>query len=221
MPSQRLTIVLGSRSPRRFELLQQIVSADRIEVVPPRSTLEEGFDGLDDWPGLEHRLTQIARTKCDDVLQQTHERRSRQAGDDVAAVVAADTIIVATNQQRRLVVLGQPPEDSAWDSEVRRWFREYYAGKTHTAMTSVCVATLLGQRCERVVSSQVTFHSDVEDWLDWYVATGEPVGKAGGYALQGAGGVFVSRVEGSISNVVGLPLRELLQAFEELGIDVG
>jgi septum formation protein len=56
---------------------------------------------------------------------------------------------------------------------------------------------------------------DVEPWLDWYIATGEPQGKAGGYAVQGAGSVFVTKIEGSYSNVVGLPLEETLALLRE------
>ena len=60
--------------------------------------------------------------------------------------------------------------------------------------------------------------ADLERRLDWYVSTGEPRGKAGGYAIQGAGSLFVTQVQGSVSNVVGLPLEALVEVFEELGI---
>src|SRR5690349_16639017 len=62
--------ILGSRSPRRMELLAQIVPAERITVLPPRSSDEAGFDGLHDWANIEARLREIARTKCDDVVAQ-------------------------------------------------------------------------------------------------------------------------------------------------------
>ena len=104
---------------------------------------------------------------------------------------------------------------------VKFWFREYYAGKAHRAVTALCVATPTGRPIERVVTSEVTFHSDVDRRLDWYLETGEPLGKAGGYAIQGAGSIFVSRVEGSLSNVIGLPLRELMEIFEKLEIGNG
>ena len=63
--------------------------------------------------------------------------------------------------------------------------------------------------------------SDVERHLEWYIGTEEPRGKAGGYAIQGAASIFVSKVAGSLSNVVGLPLECLLEILEELKIDVG
>src|SRR5205085_12507054 len=115
------------------------------------------------------------------------------------------------------LVLGQPPADDSWSAVVAHWFREYYAGKTHQALTALCVQTTRGQAAERIVRTAVTFVADVERRLPWYLATGEPRGKAGGYALQGAGSAFISRVEGSLSNVIGLPLEALLDAFDNLG----
>ena len=57
---------------------------------------------------------------------------------------------------------------------------------------------------------------NVDDWIEWYLDTGEPIGKAGGYAIQGAGSVFVTQVEGSLSNVIGLPLEDTVALFEQL-----
>ena len=71
------------------------------------------------------------------------------------------------------------------------------------------------------MKTEVSFHADVSPWLPWYLSTGESRGKAGGYALQGAGSVFVSKVRGSLSNVIGLPLEELLTVFAELKVNVG
>ena len=92
--------------------------------------------------------------------------------------------------------------------------------RTHWAVSAVCVALPSGKVAERVVRSEVTFVADVETRLEWYIGTEEPRGKAGGYALQGAGSIFISRVEGSHSNVVGLPLGELMEMFEELELDI-
>ena len=220
MPNTARTIVLGSRSPRRLELLRLLVPAEQILVLPPTTTDEAGFEQLHDWPAIEERLLHIARAKCDDVLQQLNSPSPDPRADDIAAIITADTVIVAEDSKGRPIVLGQPPEDDSWPQTVRRWFHDYYAGKTHIAATGLCVATSSRQRAERVVKSGVTFCDDVDRWLNWYIATGEPRGKAGGYALQGAGGLFVTRVEGSQSNVVGLPLRELLELFESLSIDV-
>jgi septum formation protein len=110
--------------------------------------------------------------------------------------------------------------DDSWPAAVRQWFRDYYIGKTHAAATGLVVARPNGERLARVVRSEVTFRADGERWVDWYIRTGEPRNKAGGYAIQGAGSVFIERVEGSLSNVVGLPLAELMEVFRELGVDL-
>jgi septum formation protein len=80
------------------------------------------------------------------------------------------------------------------------------------------VTTPDGRRAERLVESKVTFRPDVEPWLNWYLLTGEPKGKAGGYALQGAASVFITKVEGSLSNVVGLPLEATMELFSEVSL---
>ena len=224
MRSCPTTIILGSRSPRRRELLQLLVPEESIRVLPPRSRQECEFDGLHDWPSIESRLAEVARSKCEDVLSQLKTQSANETDERAAVVLTADTIIVVNEEDDgRLLVLGQPPEDDSWRDVARNWFHRYYLGRTHTAATAICAANLAGDRVERVVTSRVTFHaadSNSESRIEWYLSTGEPQGKAGGYALQGAGGVFVSAVEGSVHNVVGLPLRELINALDELGIDV-
>ncbi len=218
-------LVLGSRSPRRLELLRQIWPAEQIDVVPPTSSVEAGFDNLHDWQSIERRLLEIAGTKCDDVAAQVGissplSPRGRGAGGEGAlgapVVVTADTVVVVERTGGSLHVLGQPPADDSWPDTVRRWFRVDFAGKTHVAATALCVehATQIDAKPRRqscVVTSRVTFIDDVDRWLDWYIATGEPLGKAGGYALQGAGSIFIAKVEGSLSNVIGLPQAELLE----------
>ncbi len=217
--------VLGSRSPRRLELLSQIVPRGLIDVLPPTNSEEAGFENLHDWPAIERRLYDIARQKCDDVLDQWRTRTSGPVTAPNSVIVTADTIVVVRDAGGRLVVLGQPPADDTWKDTVRNWFRDYYAGRTHWAVTAVCVALpstddVESRIAERVVRSEVTFISDVESRLEWYLGTEEPRDKAGGYALQGAGSIFISRVEGSLSNVVGLPLAEVMAMLDELGVHV-
>jgi septum formation protein len=210
--------ILGSRSPRRRELLEQIVPAERIEVLPPRDASEADFDGLDSQAAIEQRLLEIACAKRDDVLAQIAAAAGR-ANAECAVVIAADTVMIAQESNGQAVVLGQPPTDATWSVVVRRWFEDYYFGKTVTAATAICAALANGPRAERIVLTMVTFDTQAAEWLEWYLATGEPRGRAGGYAIQGAGGIFVSRVEGSLSNVIGLPLRELLELLRELQLE--
>jgi septum formation protein len=211
MPKEPQRIILGSRSPRRLELLRLIVLAERIVVVPPASAEEPDFEDVRGWPAIERRLVEIARLKCDDVRRQVE-------GDDIAAIITADTIIVANDAGGNPVVLGQPPESDDWQRVVGEWFEGYLLGNDHVAVSAVSVETADGERRECLVKTRVRFDASAARWLDWYLRTGEPRGKAGGYAIQGAGGIFVSEVEGSLSNVVGLPIRELLAMLAELGI---
>jgi septum formation protein len=227
MNSPDYRLVLGSRSPRRLELLRQIHPAERIDVIPPSSTAEAQFEKLHDWPSIELRLLEIASAKCDDVAAQIRSPLSplsprgrgtggegAQADSTAPIVIAADTVVIV-DRGGSLHVLGQPPDDDSWHETVRRWFREDFAGKTHFVATALILEHVAsGKRASRVVTSRVTFVNDVDRWLDWYLATGESRGKAGGYALQGAGSVFISKVEGSLSNVVGLPLAELMKLLD-------
>ncbi|MEX0717276.1 MAG: Maf family protein [Planctomycetaceae bacterium] len=241
-----MTIILGSRSPRRRELLELLVPAERIVVLPPSSAGEPGFDGLADRAAILDRLSGIARAKCDDVSArcaalaeslpgvQNADTTGRLTPTARLIVVAADTVIVAEDARGRPVVLGQPPEDDGGET-VRRWFREYLFGRTHEAITALCVASLDSNApaaesrhpslvtrhtrspVERTVTTRVTFRNRDDALLEWYIATGEPFGKAGAYGIQGAGSVFATRIDGSLSNVIGLPLealREMLEAFE-------
>lgn len=208
-PAQQF--VLGSRSPRRRELLEWIVPADRIAAIPPADAAEPGFDQLHEWNAIDRQLSEIAAAKCRDVLKQIIPQ-------ETAAVITADTIIVAESLNGELIVLGQPPETDDWQTTVRHWFRDYLLGRWHTAATAVCVTVPNGTTIEQIVKTRVRFDAASEALIEWYLATGEPRGKAGGYAIQGAGSLFVSQVEGSLSNVVGLPIRELRDMLEELGL---
>ncbi len=197
-------LVLASRSPRRKELLTALCPLAEIEVLPPPQSAERDFEDCQDWPSIEARIQLIAREKLEGVAALLRTR----GGAAHAIVIAADTAIVVREGGDHLRVLGQPPEDPTWPAVVRDWFTRYYLGQTHWALSGLCVQWPSGERRVGVVRTAVTFHPPPRD-IDWYVSTEEPRGKAGGYAIQGAGSVFVSQVEGSLSNVVGLPLEPL------------
>ena len=134
-------------------------------------------------------------------------------------VLTGDTTVIATGPDGKHISLGQPPDESL-DETVRLWFHDYFAGKTHEVVSGVCLAQVKLKNKKpqrenlriltRVCSTKVTMRPDADRLLDWYLKTGESRGKAGGYAIQGAASVFVTRVEGSLSNVVGLPLEDTL-----------
>jgi septum formation protein len=189
--------------------LRQLLPADQITVCPPGSAWEQGLAGLETWSEILLRLQKIARKKCTDVWDQCRD----QEPADSTAILTADTVIVASDGPRQ-IVLGQPPEDN-WRETVRSWFQNYLLGKTHRAATAVSMANMAGEFRDRVSVSEVTFCDDPGDLLEWYLDTKEPLGKAGGYGIQGAGSLFVTELKGSLSNVIGLPLREVREMLEE------
>ncbi len=204
-----LRFILGSRSPQRLQLLSQLVPREQIEVCPPACPEEQGFDELTDLADIQNRLVQIATHKAEQVR--------RQVADNVASILCADTTILGRDDQdRKLHVLGQPPEPD-WQPTVREWFGRFYFGRTHFAVTAVVILSPRGN-CAFHVLTKVKMCPTNEALLTWYLTTGESVGKAGGYALQGTASLFVDAVQGSLSNVVGLPLRETRQALQSLGL---
>lgn len=204
MPASRY--ILGSRSPRRLELLTLLVPAERIDVLPPRSPDEAGFDGLGDEAAIAARLRDIVAAKQRDV----DLHLSAEARRDAVAIVA-DTIIVAAADDVP-IVLGQPPQPE-WRSVVRQWFSEFFSDRTHQAWTGLRMWNERGLLHEEIVKTAVTFRPIAPAEIDWYLSTEESLGKAGGYALQGLASLFVTRIEGSLSNVVGLPLEAVRQGI--------
>ena len=201
------TLILGSRSPRRRELLALLAASERIVVRPPRCADEAGFAGLANRAAISARLLDIVDAKRRDVVGQlTPAERTDSVG------IVADTIIVAAESEGTPIVLGQPPETD-WEKTVREWFQRYYADRTHEAWTGLCIWR--GDRilAKEIVTTAVTFGPMSPEEIEWYLSTDESRGKAGGYALQGLASVFVRRIEGSWTNVVGLPLEAVRRAL--------
>ena len=130
-------------------------------------------------------------------------------------MLAADTAVVLGSE-----ILGKPRDEE----DARRMLRAL-SGRTHvvaTAVHGIAKGTPGGTPREETlaVSSAVRFVSLSEERIAWYVATGEPLDKAGAYAVQGAGGSLVRGIAGSVSNVVGLPLAETLALLGRLGLSL-
>ncbi|MAG92478.1 MAG: septum formation inhibitor Maf [Planctomycetaceae bacterium] len=207
-------MILASRSPRRRELLAFLMPPERIEVMPPASADELDFNDVEGISAIKQRLEEIAQGKNADVRGQLSAARRT----DYAAVLSADTVIVSDDADGGPIVLGQPPEEN-WKAVVRDWFENLLLDRTHCALTAIVLSTPDDRVRKDVVETRVTFHDAASTQIDWYLATGEPRGKAGGYAIQGAGSLFVESVQGSLSNVVGLPLEAVLARMQELGVD--
>lgn len=198
--------VLGSRSPRRLELLRLLVGDRPVIALPPRNSDEAGFDGLTTRSAIEQRLHEIVSAKASDVLQQIHERHEPAPW----TLICADTTIVLQDAlSHDWMTLGQPPSDPSWPAVVAEWFERYYADREHEVWTSVRILTDRGIVQQSVTRTTVRFRRPTADELDWYLASGESLGKAGGYAIQGLASIFVERIEGSLTNIVGLPLEAL------------
>jgi septum formation protein len=187
-------VVLASASPRRRELLAR--AGVRFEIVP--SSVEERRLSGEAPRDLALRL---AREKALDVARRFPASPRR-------LVLGADTIVVLEDS-----VLGKPADEEEAAQMLRR-----LAGRTHRVLTAVALVPTDRLEPRTVcVESQVVMRQAGEAELRAYVATGEPLDKAGAYAAQGEGRRFVERIQGSESNVIGLPIEEtlaLLQAAE-------
>jgi septum formation protein len=181
-------IVLASASPRRRELLAQLGVDFTIATPDVDETPLPG-----EAPVVYVR--RLARAKALAV-----------EAPPGTLVIAADTTVDLDGQ-----ILAKPSGADEAAAMLRR-----LSARTHRVHTGVAVH--MGEReLDDVVTSLVTFTPLSAAAIEWYVATGEPLDKAGAYAVQGAGGVFVQRVRGSVSNVVGLPLHTVARLAAELG----
>lgn len=203
--TEQQCLILGSGSPRRLDLLGHLVDRSRIKVVVPDCD-ELSLDGL-------HSSQEI-----DEMLQENVRRKQRaislQTGSETSRVLCADTVVVVSDGDS-FRCLGKPPVEN-WEPVVERWFNNYYATGPHWVRTGFSVSGDADESVE-IVETEVRFRSDVGSLLSWYLSTAEPIGKAGGYAIQGAGSIFVEHVQGSISNVIGLPLERTLHALTRTG----
>ena len=180
MESESL-VVLASRSPRRVELLQQLVA--NFTVVP--ADIDETPHSHEDPVSYVKRLA-LEKARAVYMVSGTH-----------AIVIGADTTVDLDGH-----IFGQPADDNDAREMLRR-----LSGTTHQVHTGVAVVSASGEQVE-VVSSSVTFLDLRPEMLEWYIGTGESAGKAGSYAIQGHGSALVASSSGSMTNIIGLPLDE-------------
>jgi len=196
------SIYLASRSPRRAELLQQIgvdFEELRLRSAPGRhrDVVEEA---LDSEPAL-HYVERIARAKANTGWKRMTERKLAPR-----PVLGADTEVVLDG-----VIFGKPA-----DIDAARAMLAKLAGRTHEVITAVAVR--FDDDTEVAVSiSQVTLRKLSSREIERYLQTAEPFDKAGGYAIQGRAAAFITRIEGSYSGVMGLPLAETAELLARIG----
>jgi len=184
-------LVLASRSPRRRQLLTQM-GLD-LEILP--ANVDETMA-----PGVSPAayVKTLAEKKAVAVMQQRQQ----------AWVLGADTIVVKDGD-----VLNKPR-----DTEEAVSMLEQLSGKTHSVFTGYAAGRHAeGILASRAVETQVTFRALTRQEILWYTGTREPYDKAGGYAVQGLGAFMVKEIRGSWSNVVGLPVCEVIQTLTSLG----
>lgn len=184
--------MLASGSPRRSELLAKLGVGFQVRSAEIDETprLGESPEGL---------LRRLAEEKARSVWASL---------DQPAVVLGADTIVVLDGE-----ILGKPTDADDARAMLRR-----LSGQTHEASTGVAVVGLDGVAAIELSKTIVTMHPISESDIDWYLATGEPFDKAGSYALQGHGGLFVSKIDGNMAAVVGLPLDITRRLLANAGI---
>ena len=199
-------IVLASKSPRRVDLLTQLLDHEFGEGVV---TFAIDPPNIDESPlANETPIAHVQRL----AVAKSHAVASRY--NNAAVIIAADTTVDLDSK-----IFGQP----ANEHEARAMLNEL-SGRTHQVHTAVAVVhlakdgTILSQ-AHGLDSAGVSMTEITPDKMEWYLATGESMGKAGSYAVQGDGGALVERVEGSLTTVIGLPLDLLSDLL--LQVDCG
>ena len=182
-------LILASASPRRAELLR--AAGFDFDVMPVE--VNEQF-GAGERP--EDAVTRLAIEKAS--LVATHHTE--------AVVLAADTTVVINRE-----ALAKPADER----DAARMLR-LLSGRTHEVLTGICLSHR-GRRLIHVEPSRVRMARLSDEEIAWYVSTGEPMDKAGAYAVQGLASRFIEGIEGSYSNVVGLPIYSVYGLLKELG----
>lgn len=201
-------IILASKSPRRLELLEKY----GVNFVVYVSNCEEITECLEPAEVVKDLSFQKARAVFSEVemLRAGDERYADTADADF--ILAADTVVAVDE-----MILGKPEnEDRA------RWMLKLISGRAHQVYTGVCV--LDRKSGETVVSfahkTEVYVEELSETEIAGYIATGEPMDKAGAYGIQGLFGIYIKAIEGDYENVVGLPMARVYQELKKQGIQL-
>lgn len=198
-------IYLASKSPRREELLRQLgIDFTSLRLRESTGRERDVLEGARDAEPALHYVERIARTKAT-----VGRQRMVQRGLPLRPVLGADTEVVLDD-----AIFGKPTDDA---DAIR--MLALLSGRTHHVLTAVALAWNESTVAE-ISTSAVTFRTIDRDEIARYVATGEPVDKAGAYAVQGRAAAFVRRIEGSHSGIMGLPLFETASALAGIGFRV-
>jgi septum formation protein len=188
------TLVLASASPRRLRLLKTIGFEPTVDPADVDETIDPGSDP--------------ARSAVELAVRKAMSTSARYPSDDTV-VLGADTVVTIDGE-----LLGKPADTTDAVAMLTR-----LGGRTHQVHTGVAVVTG-GCRFDGVATTLVTMRTLNPDEIEAYVGTGEPFDAAGAYAIQGRAAVFVERIDGDHSNVVGLPLALTAGLLARAGLDV-
>lgn len=187
-------LVLASGSPRRKELLASLGLSFEIQVSDVDETIEHGADPVQIVQELAYRKAQAVAN-----------------GLQNAFVLGADTIVVLDR-----VILGKPT-----DAEDAKRMLNMLSGRSHHVYTGIAVVEAGGGRVIRdVQGTEVVMKKLTSEQIDAYIATGEPMDKAGAYGIQGLAAQFITEIHGDYFNVVGLPISLLADRLTECGFNV-
>jgi len=194
-----LELLLVSQSPRRKQLLEDAGFLFRVDTVKISETIGENVNASDAIQGL-------AQTKGEVYLEHHKSLKGREI-----LLLSADTMVVIGGRP-----LGKPKNSTETKDFLRR-----LSGQTHDVITGIFVKNLLsGDIFSGLDKTKVVFKNLSAVEISDYVATGEPMDKAGAYAIQGLGGRFVQTITGSKSNVIGLPIELFENVLREKGWNV-
>lgn len=188
------SILLASGSPRRREILENL-----------GFIVNKLFAEIDETPHHNENAIDYVRR----MAIEKNRAAVAQFGSTEQAILSADTTVAFNDN-----ILGKP-DNAAHARDILHTL----SGQTHQVLTAVCVSRA-GQEYITVQSSDVTFKPLSEAEIAAYIATGEPLDKAGAYGIQGLGGAFVAHLSGSFTGVMGLPVFETLALLREAGVSV-
>lgn len=190
-----IELILASASPRRKEILENLGIMFR---VAPGPDIDETIENDNSSMTPSDIALEIARRKS---LSLSIEQNT--------LTLTADTVVAIDGH-----VFGKPK-----DSDEAIGFLKHLSGKRHEVITAIALRKGGSEPVLSHESTSVYFTTLNDDDINWYVSTGEPFGKAGGYAIQGVGGIFIERIEGCYFNVVGLPVFNLFRLIGKTGYD--
>lgn len=202
-------IILASQSPRRKELLEQIGLEFEICPAKGEEIITKSIP--------EEVVMELSKQKAEEVAAMvssyTDEHKDITTPSDLL-VIGADTVVAYDGK-----ILGKPVDEA--DAK-RMLFM--LSGNTHSVFTGVTLVLIdkSGRAGELVFfeKTDVKMHQMTEQEIDRYIATGEPMDKAGSYGIQGKGAIYIEKIDGDYNNVVGLPITRIYQELKKIGIDI-